>query len=158
VHRWIHGTGAAAFGASADGCFGVSGTQNRRLCVRDLQQMRRKALLPHQTIGQNSTVLAAAITPDGKRALAGGNDQLIRGWDWQRKRCIATFVGEDFTTCAAAAGNDTFVAGSRNGAVRVLKLMPGTADSAVLSVTGKDGRNRMPERSRRTSTRRLGEL
>jgi WD40 repeat protein len=76
-------------------------------------------------MGQNSEVSAVAITPDGRRALSGGSDRMIRAWDISSNRCLATFVAEDFTTYACAAGHDLFMAGSRNGAVHVLRVMSG---------------------------------
>ena len=128
MQRKTNVSGAPAFASTPDGRLGVSGTQVGRLFLWDLDPLRRRGSMPHQEIGQNSEVRAVAITPDGARALSGGNDRMIRAWDLWTKRCLATFIGEDFTTCACAAGNDLFMAGSRNGAVHVLKIMPGRPD------------------------------
>jgi WD40 repeat protein len=125
AQRRSSGSGVPAFAATPDGRRGVSGTHFGRMFVWDLNPFRRRASLPHQEIGQNSEVSAVAITPDGRRALSGGSDHMIRAWDISSNRCLATFVAEDFTTCACAAGNDLFMAGSRNGAVHVLKVMSG---------------------------------
>ena len=131
VQRRGNGSSAPAFAATPDGRRGVSGTQFGRLFLWDLDPLRRRASLPHQEFGQNSEVAAVAITPDGRRALSGGNDRMIRAWDLSTRRCLATFIAEDFTTCACAAGNDVFLAGSRNGAVHVLKVMRAPAAAGV---------------------------
>jgi WD40 repeat protein len=130
LRRHSNGSGVPVLAASADGRRAVSGTHFGQLFVWDVERMRRIASFAHQTIGQNSMVVAAAITPDGRYALSGGNDLELRVWDLVCKRCIATFMVEDFSYCAAAAGNNVFVVGSRNGAVHILRIERGKSLSA----------------------------
>ncbi len=72
--------------------------------------------------GHLSGVTAVAAL-DGERAISASYDHTIRLWDLESGEVIATFHGEGPMLSVCAAGDDTFVAGSANGAVHILKLV-----------------------------------
>jgi WD40 repeat protein len=116
-----NGSSVAGLAVTADGRVAVSGTHYGRVHVWDLIRKKKKGELAHAA-GGNWTISALAVTPDGAYALTGGDDTWIRVWHLKSRKCIAVFAAEDRTTCACAT-NDLFVAGSRNGAVHILRLV-----------------------------------
>ena len=51
-------------------------------------------LLQIDTGGHTSKITGLAFTPDGKYIVSGGDDKLIRIWDWRTGRTIRTIRGE----------------------------------------------------------------
>jgi WD40 repeat protein len=58
-----------------------------------------------------------AVTPDGKRAVSGSDDQTLNVWD------LETFATDSpLLYCGVASDGTTFIAGGKLGEVHVLRL------------------------------------
>lgn len=76
-------------------------------------------------------VVAVLVTPDSQWAVSGGGacpyspetyDGSIRVWDLAAETLAATFQGDDAVTCMVLPDPQTIVAGSRDGAVHILRF------------------------------------
>ncbi|WP_016949408.1 WD40 repeat domain-containing protein [Anabaena sp. PCC 7108] len=76
--------------------------------------------------GHNSYVQAVAITPDGKKAVSGSNDDTLKVWDLETGKELSTFIGESSIFCCAVSPNGlTIVVGEQSGRLHFLRLEGG---------------------------------
>ncbi|HJH31809.1 MAG TPA: hypothetical protein C5S50_06455 [Methanosarcinaceae archaeon] len=74
--------------------------------------------------GHTGGVNAVAVTPDGKHAISGSDDNTLRVWDIASGEIIASFSGDGFLhACAISPDGRTIVAGEASGRVHFLRLM-----------------------------------
>lgn len=83
--------------------------------------------------------LAYVFSPDGKRVLAAGEDEMVRVWDLETGRCLRLLVGHHSTIyCVAWSGDQRrALSGDANGVIRVwdvesercLRILEGHRDS-----------------------------
>jgi WD40 repeat protein len=73
--------------------------------------------------GHASGVKAVALTPDGRRAVSGSDDNTLKVWDLESGSLIASFTGESsMFSCAVSPDGLTIVAGEASGKVHFLRL------------------------------------
>ncbi|PYK98188.1 MAG: hypothetical protein DME19_13495 [Verrucomicrobia bacterium] len=79
---------AISFVGYTDQALAVSGDSKVRLVREDGNEVRSFA-------GANDFVESAAVTPDGKIVIAGGQDSVLRVWDGTNGKLIASFPPPD---------------------------------------------------------------
>ena len=73
--------------------------------------------------GHQAEVFTVALSPDGTRVISGGSDGTVKLWDLRTGLCLATWQAvAGVGSCAA--GPEIIVAGTHDGEVLFLKLMP----------------------------------
>jgi WD40 repeat protein len=74
--------------------------------------------------GDDRAVRCIAISPDGRRALSGGNDTILRLWDLTTGREVCRLHGHTMgVTCAAFSPDGRrAVSGSDDGTIRLWAL------------------------------------
>jgi len=73
--------------------------------------------------GHTDPVEAVAVTPDGKHAISGSDDNTIRVWDIKTGQTISSFSGDGpLLALAISPDGDTIVAGDASGRVHFLRL------------------------------------
>jgi WD40 repeat protein/tetratricopeptide (TPR) repeat protein len=73
--------------------------------------------------GQQGVVGAVALSPDGRHALTGGKDQVVRLWDVATGECLRTFEGHNSeVTCLRFSPDGTFALSGGFREVRVWHL------------------------------------
>ncbi|KAL5034357.1 hypothetical protein BDV3_003933 [Batrachochytrium dendrobatidis] len=92
--------------------------------------------------GHAGSVLAVALTPDGKIAITGGWDRLVRIWDTASGRCRQIVSGHtSWVTCLSLSKNSfgiTVASGSLDGSVRVWKMGSKGLDAQLAHVFTPD--------------------
>ncbi|WP_155898225.1 WD40 repeat domain-containing protein [Allocoleopsis franciscana] len=74
-------------------------------------------------LGHNDSVLAVAVTADGKRAISVSRDRTLKVWDLTSGNIVSSFKGDNiFSACAVAADGVTIVAGDSLGCLHFLRL------------------------------------
>ncbi len=74
--------------------------------------------------GHAGWVNSVAVTPDGRRAVSGSNDNTLRVWDLETGTTIATFAADaSVFACWAAPDGITSIAGDAAGNVHFLRLI-----------------------------------
>jgi hypothetical protein len=121
----------SAVAISPDGTRGLSaGTQDRDFVLWDLsdpkqvkEARRFRGHRPAQRLFTR-TVLALAFSPDGKRALSGGEDATVRLWDASTGNELGRFDQHDqaVTSVAFSPDGTHALSGSRDRGVGVWKL------------------------------------
>jgi len=97
----------------------ISGSWDQTLKVWDLESGACLRTLE----GHDSSVLAVAVTPEGRRAISGSGDQTLKVWELESGETMATFTGEaEIRACAVGPDGVTFVAGDGLGRVHFLRL------------------------------------
>ena len=67
--------------------------------------------------------MAAAVTPDGQRAVSASGDWTLKVWGLASGRELATFkAGAPLYCCAVCPDGKTILAGGEDGLIRVLRL------------------------------------
>lgn len=96
--------------------------QDALIQVRD----RREGVILGHLAGHEGNVTAVYLSPDGKRALSGGNDRTLRVWDVRNYRCLRTFRGLDSSVNAVYLCRHRRIALSINGgrSLRVWNVAP----------------------------------
>ena len=77
--------------------------------------------------GHTEKLNATSISADGRRAVSGGDDCLVKVWDLESKTCLATLEGHDARLREAALSADgnngkRVVSATWNGVLRVWQL------------------------------------
>jgi len=76
--------------------------------------------------GHTASILAVALSPDGKRAISGSEDKTLRLWDVETGRELRRFEGHTGPVSAVAfAGQDAVISGSHDRSVRLWDLKTG---------------------------------
>ncbi|EGF81171.1 hypothetical protein BATDEDRAFT_19218 [Batrachochytrium dendrobatidis JAM81] len=81
--------------------------------------------------GHAGSVLAVALTPDGKIAITGGWDRLVRIWDTASGRCRQIVSGHTswvtswIHSVAISANGSTLISGSQDASVRIWDMKQG---------------------------------
>jgi WD40 repeat protein len=97
----------------------ISGSDDNTVKVWNLQTGEVQFTLQ----GHSDSVLAVAVTADGKRVISGSDDNTVKVWNLETGEEIATFTGEyPSYSCAVTPNGLTIVAGDAAGRVHFLKL------------------------------------
>ncbi|MBY5280382.1 hypothetical protein F2Y95_00990, partial [Aphanizomenon flos-aquae CCAP 1446/1C] len=83
--------------------------------------------------GHKYSVNAVAITPDGKKAVSGSDDNTLKVWDLQTGKEISTLTGHDNLVNAVAITPDgkTSISGSDDKTMKLWNLEKGTEISTL---------------------------
>jgi WD40 repeat protein len=73
--------------------------------------------------GHGGWVTAVAVTPDGRRAVSGSDDGMLKLWDLEQGTVLATFTADQDITAVAAISDRLFLAGDGGGRVHLLELV-----------------------------------
>jgi WD40 repeat protein len=84
-----------------------------------------------------------AVAPDGRRAVSGSYDRMLRLWDLESGKEIAAFTGEsDFSSCAFALGGRTTIAVEISSRVQRLveadETKPSVGDTKIQLLSDSD--------------------
>ncbi len=87
---------------------------------------------------RGADVLCYAFSPDGQRALTGGQDKLLRLWDLETRLCIRVFKGhKHYVRCVAWSADQRFaLSGSYDDAVRLWSVKTGSCRRVLKGHTG----------------------
>ncbi|AFZ14017.1 WD40 repeat-containing protein [Crinalium epipsammum PCC 9333] len=151
-----HNASVIAVAITPDGKTAVSGSEDNTLKVWDLQIGTALSILPawltrifkiltlkpelhtgtalSTLTGHNNSVQAVAITPNGKTAVSGSEDNTLKVWDLQTGTALSTFIGHNDSVIAVAITPDgkTAVSGSEDNTLKVWDLQTGTALSTFI--------------------------
>jgi WD40 repeat protein/serine/threonine protein kinase len=107
---------------SPDGHCGLA-TYCRTLVLWDLGN----GLCRHEFVGHSGGVNSAAISPDGRWALSGGQDKTLRLWELASGRCVRAFEGHSEGAHSVAISPDGrwVASGSADDTVRLWDLANG---------------------------------
>jgi len=86
------------------------------------QEDKKSKLIPKMILeGHSESVVSVAITPDGKRAVTGSWDKVVRLWNLESKECIDSHNKHTDTIWAVAITSDgkVVVSGSRDTDIRI---------------------------------------
>ena len=111
---------------SADAKFALSGDRSGNLYYWDL---RSGACLFSTAVGQNPARLrSVAFSHDGKTALMGGNDLVVRLWDLDARREIRSFSGHTsaITSVGFARDGRTIVSAGSDSTLRLWEVESGS--------------------------------
>ncbi|WP_460201625.1 WD40 repeat domain-containing protein [Scytonema sp. NUACC21] len=61
----------------------------------------------HTLVGHEDSVVAVAITPDGKYAVSASDDKTLKLWDLHSGSCVRTFAGHESSVASVAIIPDT---------------------------------------------------
>ncbi|MCP5104203.1 MAG: DUF4365 domain-containing protein [bacterium] len=91
--------------------------------------------------GHDGVVWSVAVTPDGKRAVSGSEDQTLKVWDLNSGKCTATFKGHKAWISSVAVTRDCkrAVSGSYDKTVKVWDLISGECLATMQGHTGEIG-------------------
>jgi WD40 repeat protein len=92
--------------------------------------------------GHGGEVTAVAVTPDGRRAVSGSDDNTLKVWELERGAGLVTLKGHDNWVNSVAVTSDgrLAVSGSRDKTLKVWQIEEGavlatfTADHAIFAV------------------------
>jgi tRNA A-37 threonylcarbamoyl transferase component Bud32 len=89
--------------------------------------------------GPTANLRCVAVSPDGRRVAAAGEDRLVRIWavDRQGAPCTALTGHSDQVNCVLFASKDIVVSGGNDGSIRRWNLHSGTAKRALDGGVGK---------------------
>jgi WD40 repeat protein len=77
----------------------------------------------HALPGHRGWVTAVAVSADGRRAVSGGDDGMVRVWDLTRGFELASFTSDsEISALAATPPGTCVIAGSSTGPVHLLEL------------------------------------
>lgn len=134
----VFGVGISADGERAissssgtDNFLGIDGT------VIHVWDVAKERVL-RQLEGHVSAAKSVAMTPDGKRAVSGGDDQTVRVWDLASGSCIQVFQGHDhYVSCVAiSADGNRVISGAWDRTVRVWDVQRGRCLAVLAGHTG----------------------
>ena len=114
----VHENWMLALAVTPDGTRVVSGASDCTLGLWDLTtcaELRRFK-------GHEDQVNAVSVTPDGTKVLSGSSDRTLRLWDMVSGEEVCCYSADGAILSTACASNTTFVAGSVDGGVHMLKL------------------------------------
>jgi WD40 repeat protein len=77
----------------------------------------------HTLEGHRSAVYAVAVSPDGKHAVSGSEDDTLKVWDLSTGEEVTSFIGESqIYACSIAPNRNTIVGGGLSGKLHILQL------------------------------------
>ena len=97
----------------------VSASDDKTLKVWDLASGKAVATLQ----GHAASVLACAVTPDGRRVVSASSDQTLKVWDLTTYACLLTHHGDAAYT-AVTATETSIIAGDHLGSIWFLDWPP----------------------------------
>jgi WD40 repeat protein len=108
---------------SADSQWVVSGSEDKTVCVWDLQTGKQRNLLK----GHEAEVTSVAISVDSQRIVSGSGDGTVWVWDTETGEQINTLGGheEEVTSIAISADSKRIVSGSNDKTVRIWEMATG---------------------------------
>jgi WD40 repeat protein len=121
--RWTlkgHSLWRTAVALSADGKTVVFGWEEA-LRVWDVEAGQERRTLK----GHSDWVRAVALSGDGKMAVSGSDDRMLKVWNLETGRCLASFSGEAAFDAVALSSEMRLFAGDAAGHVHLLELRLG---------------------------------
>lgn len=129
-----HSSGISSVSMTPDGRRAVSGSYDHTLRVWDLETGRcLRALegyggeITSESLKPDTRRLMVSVTPDGRRAVSGGDDPVLRVWDLETGQCLRTLEGHtDGVRClSVTADGRQVVSGSSDETLRVWDVETG---------------------------------
>jgi hypothetical protein len=97
----------------------------------------RKGLLrTYRPLSEDAAVSCVAFSPDGRTALAGGSDRVLKLWHLETGAALRTFTGHRANSVAFSPDGGTALSGSQDG---VLKLWEISSGRMLRDLTGHSG-------------------
>ncbi len=131
---------------SADGRYALTGSDDNRVRLYDLNERRRRRVFA----GHYGAVTAVCLSEDGRSVLSGGEDASVRVWDVASGRCLKVFNGHADRVTSVCFSHDARYAlsGSLDRTLRLwdaktgccLRVFAGHSDQVLSAGLSSGGR------------------